>query len=74
MVKTAEINCPDKVKAFRDISLSWNTIVELVQELASNISDQLIVNVVSFLSFDESTDNGMAHLAVFINACDETSI
>jgi hypothetical protein len=38
MIKAAEFVCPEKVQSFRDISLSRNTVVDRITEMADNIS------------------------------------
>ncbi|XP_056376172.1 general transcription factor II-I repeat domain-containing protein 2-like [Hyla sarda] len=75
LIKAAEIVCPGSVKAFQVISLSRNTVVERVTDLAANLCDQLKSKSSSFKAFsiacDESTDiGGVAQLAVFLRACD----
>lgn len=75
LVKTAEVVCPDKVQIFKNISLSRNTVAERVDDIATNLSEQLLAKVKSFTAFsiavDESADvSGVAQLAVFIRACD----
>ncbi|PNF14661.1 hypothetical protein B7P43_G11733 [Cryptotermes secundus] len=75
LVKTADIVCPDKVQIFKNISLSRNTVAEKVDDIATNLSEQLLAKVERFTAFsiavDESSDvSGVAQLAVFIRACD----
>jgi hypothetical protein len=74
LIKTAEIICPGNLKAFRNISLTRNTVAERITELACNLSDQIKIKIPSFEYFsiacDESTDiGGTAQLAVFFRAC-----
>ncbi|KAJ8896399.1 hypothetical protein PR048_001743 [Dryococelus australis] len=76
LVKTAEIVCFEKVKNFRNISLSRNTIAERVDDITHNLNEQLLVKAKSFVAFsiavDESTDvSGKAQVSVFIRACDK---
>ncbi|XP_075455099.1 general transcription factor II-I repeat domain-containing protein 2-like [Ascaphus truei] len=71
LIKAAEIVCPGSVKAFQVISLSRNTVTDLV----SNVSDQIKAKSSHFEAFsiacDENTDiGGVAQLAVFLRACD----
>lgn len=48
ILKTAEIIFHDNIKTCSDISLTGN-VVERIKELASNISEQLMVNIANFL-------------------------
>ena len=41
MLKIAEIVCPDKQRAFQNVSLSQMTIMRRVEEIGSDINDQL---------------------------------
>lgn len=72
MIKAAEFVCPEKVQSFRDISLSRNTVVDRITEMADNVSSQLqeISTKVQFFSIaiDESTDvRDVAQVAVFFS-------
>ena len=42
---------PDEVEAFRDISFSWNTVFERVDEMASNLNEQLLTKIKVLLHF-----------------------
>ncbi|UYV71072.1 hypothetical protein LAZ67_8001602 [Cordylochernes scorpioides] len=75
LIKAAEIVCPGSVKTFQAISLSRNTVVERVTDMARNLNDQIKEKSSCFeafsIAFDESTDIGcVAQLAVFFRACD----
>ncbi|KAJ8889111.1 hypothetical protein PR048_008605 [Dryococelus australis] len=77
LMKTSEIACPGKVKNFRHISLSRNTISKRVDDIARNLNEQLLVKSESFVAFsiavDESTDvsGEAAQVSVFIRTCDK---
>ncbi|UYV64814.1 hypothetical protein LAZ67_3002058, partial [Cordylochernes scorpioides] len=75
LIKAAEIVCPGSVKTFQAISLSRNTVVERVTDMARNLNDQIKEKSSCFEAFsiacDESTDiGGVAQLVVFFRACD----
>ncbi|UYV64330.1 WDR19 [Cordylochernes scorpioides] len=70
LIKAAEMVCPGSVKTFQAISLSRNTIVERVTDMARHLNDQIKEKSSCFEAFsiacDESTDiGGVAQLAVF---------
>lgn len=76
IVKTAQCICPENVNAFHDISLSPNTVASRIDEMSSDIKEQLIQKSTEFLYFslaiDESTDvTDVAQLAVFIRGVDD---
>ncbi|UYV84543.1 hypothetical protein LAZ67_X002574, partial [Cordylochernes scorpioides] len=76
LIKAAEIVRPGSVKTFQAISLTRNTVVERVTDMAKNLNDQIIEKSSCFEAFsiacDQSTDiGGVAQLAVFFfRACD----
>uniref|UniRef100_A0AAQ5Z5H9 SPIN-DOC-like zinc-finger domain-containing protein n=1 Tax=Amphiprion ocellaris TaxID=80972 RepID=A0AAQ5Z5H9_AMPOC len=61
MLKVCEQVCPDQIQTFKNVSLSKNTIVDGITELAGNLSTQLAQGTRSYIAFslvlDESTDN-----------------
>lgn len=67
-MKAAELVCPEKRRAFANISLMRNTLAESTSELSADLNK-------SFLAFnvavDESADiTRVAQLATFIRAVD----
>ncbi|UYV80747.1 hypothetical protein LAZ67_19001588 [Cordylochernes scorpioides] len=60
LIKAAEIVCPGSVKTFQAISLSLNTVVERVTDMARNLNDQIKEKSSCFEAFsiacDETTD------------------
>ncbi|KAE9521488.1 hypothetical protein AGLY_018087 [Aphis glycines] len=71
IVSAVEVICPEKKQAFLNISLSGNTIAQRIEEMASNVKQQLHEKSKNFLNFfiaiDESTDiTNTAQLAIFI--------
>lgn len=58
--KTAEIDEPENVKAFKEISLSWNTVSDKIVKLANDIHEQFLSEALNVLAYsitvDESTD------------------
>ena len=76
MLKVAEILCPDKQRAFQNVSLSRMTITRRVEEIGSDINDQLKSDIEKYVSvslaLDESTDIGStAQLLIFIRGVTE---
>jgi hypothetical protein len=59
-MKAAEILCPEKQQLFKNISLSANTVAELVNDLAGDIQCQLkgkSKNVVAYsIAIDKDAD------------------
>jgi hypothetical protein len=41
LVKTAQIECPEKVHLFKDILLTRNTVAERIDEMSDNLKQQL---------------------------------
>ena len=77
MLKVAEIVCPDKQRAFQNVSLSRMTITCRGEEISSDINDQLINSDIEkyvsvSLALDESTDIGStARLLIFVGGVTE---
>lgn len=76
MLKAVECLIPEKTQVFREISLSRNTVVDRISEIADNISHQqrsIVQRCLYFsLAVDESTDiRDTAQVAVFFRACSE---
>ena len=76
MLKVAEIVCPDKLRAFQNVSLSKMTMSRRVEEIAGDINDQLDNDIEKYVSvslaLDESTDIGStAQLLIFIRGVTE---
>ncbi|UYV85098.1 hypothetical protein LAZ67_X004559 [Cordylochernes scorpioides] len=73
LIKAAEIVCPGSVKTFQAISLSRNTVVERVADMARNLNDQIKEKSSCFKAFsiacDESNKNGnvVTPIKKFIN-------
>lgn len=75
LVTAAEIMCPEKIKAFKDIALTRNTVAERIVDMAGDLREQLKKKFAELeyfsIAVDESTDTkDIAQLAVFIRACD----
>ncbi|UYV75177.1 hypothetical protein LAZ67_12002754 [Cordylochernes scorpioides] len=75
LIKAAETVCPGSVKTFQAISLSRNTVVERVTDMARNLNDQIKEKSSCFEAFsiacDESTDIGRSSVSCFFfRACD----
>ena len=75
LVKTAEIVCPEKAHLFNDISLNRSTVAERLNEMSSDLKQQLKCKSLRFehfyIAIDETVDiTGMAQIAVFTRACD----
>ena len=75
LIKAAEVVCPEKAHLFKDISLTKNTVAERIDEMSSDLKQQLKGESLRFehfsIAIDETVDiTGIAQLAVFIRACD----
>jgi len=71
MLKIADIVCPDKKGAIRNVSLARMTITRRVEEIGNDLHDQLQNDVQKFVSaslaLDESMDIGStAQLLIFL--------
>ena len=78
LAKTAEIVCPEKSHLFTDISLNRNNVAERIDEMSSDLKQQLkgeSLRLEHFsISIDETVEiTGIAQFAVFITACDNES-
>ncbi|UYV79300.1 hypothetical protein LAZ67_17002006 [Cordylochernes scorpioides] len=56
LIKAAEIVCPGSVKTFQAISLSRNTVVERVTDMARNLNDQIKEKSSCFEAFSIACD------------------
>lgn len=77
MIRVAQEICPEKVKLFKQVSLSRPTVTRRIEHISDKIVvklDELIQNFKFFsLAFDESTDiSDTAQLSVFIRGVDES--
>ena len=76
MLKVAEIVCPDKQRAFQNVSLSRMTNTRRVEEISRDINDQLNSDIEKYVSvslaLDESKDIGStAQVIIFIRGVTE---
>ncbi|UYV71170.1 hypothetical protein LAZ67_8001999 [Cordylochernes scorpioides] len=60
LIKAAEIVCPGSVKTFQAISLSRNTVVERVTDMARNLNDQIKENSSCFEAFSIACDENVS--------------
>ena len=62
LLKVTEIVCPDKLRAFQNVSSSRMSITRRVEEIGSDINDQLNSDIEKYVAvllvLDESTDIG----------------
>ncbi|UYV67078.1 hypothetical protein LAZ67_4003833 [Cordylochernes scorpioides] len=61
LIKAAEIACPGSVKTFQAISLSQNTVVERVTDMARNLNDQIKENSSCFEAFSIACDESLSY-------------
>ncbi|KAL3992366.1 KRAB domain-containing zinc finger protein [Sarotherodon galilaeus] len=71
MLKVCDAVCPDKRQLFSNVSLSRNTVAEPVDQLSTNLKEQLVEKGKDFIAYslavDESTDTtDIAQLSIFI--------
>ncbi|UYV74272.1 hypothetical protein LAZ67_11002772 [Cordylochernes scorpioides] len=59
LIKAAEIVCPGSVKTFQAISLSRNTVVERVTDMARNLNDQIKEKSSCFEAFSIACDENI---------------
>ncbi|XP_039206569.1 general transcription factor II-I repeat domain-containing protein 2A-like [Crotalus tigris] len=77
MIKVCEVLCPDQKQAFFNVSLSRNTVVDRICELATDLQRQLVEKGKEFIAYsfavDESTDiSDTAQLTIFIRGVDSS--
>ncbi|UYV78648.1 hypothetical protein LAZ67_16002269 [Cordylochernes scorpioides] len=61
LIKAAEIVCPGSVKTFQAISLSRNTVVERVTDMARNLNDQIKEKSSCFEAFSIACDESLSY-------------
>lgn len=76
LLTVSEITCPEKKQLFANISLGRTTVAERINELAFDLSQQLVEISKKFVKFsiaiDESNDiRDTAQLAIFIRGVNE---
>ena len=71
MLKVAEIVCPDKQCAFQNVSLSRMTKTRRVEEISSDINDQLKSHIEKNISALLALDGSTAQLFIFIRGVTE---
>lgn len=76
LIKVAEVMCPEKLQDFNNVSLSRNTTVRRIEDLATNLKDQLRDKACAFefysIACDESTDaTDTAQLLIFLRGVDD---
>ncbi len=77
MIKVCDAVCPEKRQLFLNVSLTRNTVAERVQQLSTNLKQQLLGKGKDFIAFslavDESTDTSdIAQLSIFIRGVDSS--
>ncbi|KAM6972592.1 general transcription factor II-I repeat domain-containing protein 2-like [Aplochiton taeniatus] len=77
MFKACDTVCPDKRQLFANVSLSRNTVAERVDQLSTNLKEQLMEKgkylIAYSLAVDESTDTtDIAQLSIFIRGVDSS--
>ncbi|KAJ8375466.1 hypothetical protein SKAU_G00060460 [Synaphobranchus kaupii] len=77
MLKVCDAVCPDKRQLFLNVSLSRNTVAERVDQLSTNLKQQLVGKGKDFIAYslavDESTDTSdIAQLSIFIRGVDSS--
>ncbi|XP_040583495.1 general transcription factor II-I repeat domain-containing protein 2B-like [Lepeophtheirus salmonis] len=72
-MKASELVCPEKCQACANISLTRNTIAEMISELSEDLTSRLKQRVAFFVTIDESTAiTDVVQLAIFIRGVDNT--
>ncbi|KAM4566993.1 general transcription factor II-I repeat domain-containing protein 2-like [Odontesthes bonariensis] len=77
MLEVCDAVCPDKRVLFSNVSLSRNTVAERVDQLSTNIKEQLVRKGKDFIAYslavDESTDTSdIAQLSIFVRGVDSS--
>uniref|UniRef100_A0A3P9L2A9 Uncharacterized protein n=1 Tax=Oryzias latipes TaxID=8090 RepID=A0A3P9L2A9_ORYLA len=78
MLKLCDAVCPDKRQLFSNVSLSRNTVAERIDQLSTNLKEQLIERgslylIAYSLTVDESTDTSdIAQMSIFIRGVDSS--
>uniref|UniRef100_A0A3B3IFR8 Uncharacterized protein n=1 Tax=Oryzias latipes TaxID=8090 RepID=A0A3B3IFR8_ORYLA len=77
MLKVCDAVCPDKRQLFSNVSLSRNTVAERIDQLSTNLKEQLVGKGKDFIAYslavDESTDTSdIAQLSIFIRGVDSS--
>ncbi|KAL4009366.1 hypothetical protein ACER0C_003218 [Sarotherodon galilaeus] len=77
MLKVCDAVCPDKQQLFSNVSLSRNTVAERVDQLTTNLKEQLVEKGKDFIAYspavDDSTDTtDIAQLSIFIRGVDSS--
>lgn len=77
MLKICDAVCPDKRQLFSNVSLSRNTVAERVDQLSTNLKEQLVGKGKDFIAYslavDESTDTSdIAQLSIFFRGVDSS--
>ena len=77
MLKVCDAVCPDKRQLFSNVSLSRNTVAEHIDQLSTNLKEQLVGKGKDFIAYslavDESTDTSdIAQLSIFICGVDSS--
>ncbi|KAL7837466.1 hypothetical protein SRHO_G00271770 [Serrasalmus rhombeus] len=77
MFEVCDAVCPDKRQIFSNVSLSRNTVAERVDQLSTNIKEQLVRKGKDFIAYslavDESTDTpDIAQLSIFVRGVDSS--
>ena len=77
MLKACDAVCPDKRQLFSNVSLSRNTVAERIDQLSTNLKEQLVGKGKDFIAYslavDESTNTSdIAQLSIFIRGVDSS--
>ena len=77
MLKVCDAVCPDKRQLFSNVSLSRNTIAERIDQLSTNLKEQLVGKEKDFIAYslvvDERTDTtDIAQLSILNRGVDSS--